>query len=107
MDYLESEMQTMMRQMAREFAAQEVRPASIEYDRKPEPSECFPWDLLEKASALGLRTVAVPEAYGGEGMDEIFGELEPGKLRILETTLLDAFIQHLKELYPSKGGEGP
>ena len=36
---------------------------------KTDPQACVPWDLLEKASALGLRTTAIPEAFGGEGAD--------------------------------------
>ena len=28
-----------------------------------------PWDLLKKASGLGLRTAAIPEKWGGEGAD--------------------------------------
>ena len=71
MEYRESEMQTMMRQMAREFALQEVRPTSVEYDRKAEPGECYPWELLEKASDLGLRTMTIPEEYGGEGVSDL------------------------------------
>ena len=71
MVYRETEMQTMMRQLAREFALEEVKPASVEYDRKTEPGECYPWELLEKSSALGLRTMPIPEEYGGEGISDL------------------------------------
>jgi alkylation response protein AidB-like acyl-CoA dehydrogenase len=70
-EYRESEMQTMMRQLAREFALEQVKPVSVEYDRKTDPGECYPWELLEKASALGLRTMPIPEEYGGEGISDL------------------------------------
>ena len=37
--------------------------------RRPKPEDCIPWDLLKKASKLGLRTAAIPEEWGGEGAD--------------------------------------
>jgi N-acetyl-anhydromuramyl-L-alanine amidase AmpD len=53
----------MMREMARKFALEEVKPVSIVYDRKIDPGECYPWELLKKASALGLRTMAIQAAF--------------------------------------------
>jgi alkylation response protein AidB-like acyl-CoA dehydrogenase len=61
----------MMREMARKFALEEVKPVSIVYDRKIDPGECYPWELLKKASALGLRTMAIPEEYGGDGVTDL------------------------------------
>ena len=31
----------------------------------------FPWEVLEKGSRLGLRTLALPEALGGAGCDNL------------------------------------
>jgi len=44
-----------------------VKPVSVEYDKKTEPKECFPWELLKKASKLGLRTLSIPTEYGAAG----------------------------------------
>jgi alkylation response protein AidB-like acyl-CoA dehydrogenase len=69
MDFRLTDEQAMTRDMVREFAQEEVKPVALELDRKPDPKDCIPWDLLKKASALGLRTAAIPEKWGGEGAD--------------------------------------
>jgi len=53
----------MMQQMAREFAANEIIPVAEHYDKTHQ----YPYPVVEKAVALGLTTVNVPEAYGGMG----------------------------------------
>lgn len=58
-----------LQQMAKDFAEKEVRPFAAELDKKSDPKECFSWDIVKKGSALGLRTLAVPEEYGGPGVD--------------------------------------
>jgi len=61
--------QQALRGRACEFAEQEIRPIAADLDRIPDATEIFPWGMLEKASQLGLRTLAVPEEYGGQGID--------------------------------------
>ncbi len=75
MDFRETEEQTMLRQMVRKFAQNEVKPVSVEFDKKLEPKECFPWDLLKKASKLGLRTLSVPSEYGGGGVQDLLSHI--------------------------------
>lgn len=58
-----------LQQMARDFAEKEIQPVAAELDKKTDPKECFSWDIVKKGSALGLRTLAVPEEYGGPGVD--------------------------------------
>jgi alkylation response protein AidB-like acyl-CoA dehydrogenase len=69
MDFRLTDEQAMTRDMVREFAQDEVKPVALELDRKTDPKDCIPWDLIKKASKLGLRTAAIPEKYGGEGAD--------------------------------------
>jgi acyl-CoA dehydrogenase len=59
-----NEEQKMMQQMAQEFAANEIAPVAAYYDKTHE----FPWPVVEKAQALGLTTMNVPESYGGMGL---------------------------------------
>ena len=75
MDFRETEEQTMFRQMVRKFAQNEVKPVSVEYDKKADPKECFPWELLKKASKLGLRTMSIPAEYGGGGMKDLIDQI--------------------------------
>lgn len=71
MDFRLSEEQMMMRTMVRDFAQNEVKPLSVELDAKRDPKECIPWDLIKKASQSGLRTLSIPEKYGGGGADYV------------------------------------
>jgi alkylation response protein AidB-like acyl-CoA dehydrogenase len=75
MDFRETDEQAMLRQMVRKFAQNEVKPVSVEFDKKPDPKECFPWDLLKKASKLGLRTASIPAEYGGGGVKDLISHI--------------------------------
>jgi alkylation response protein AidB-like acyl-CoA dehydrogenase len=57
-----------LQQMARDFAEKEIRPISAERDLISDPKETFDWEIIKKGSALGLRTLAVPERFGGPGV---------------------------------------
>ncbi|KIP21442.1 Acyl-CoA dehydrogenase, short-chain specific [Anoxybacillus ayderensis] len=59
-----TEEQQMMRQMVREFAANEIAP----FVERMERGE-FPRPILEKMAELGLMGITIPEQYGGAGMD--------------------------------------
>lgn len=62
-----SEEQRMMAQSCKDFVDTEVNPIIERIDSGKEP-ELMP-QLLQKAGDLGLLGIAVPEAYGGLGMD--------------------------------------
>ena len=65
MDFELDDVQNMVRDTARKFAREEVAPLAAEMDR----SATYRADLVEKMGALGFLGVAVPEEYGGGGMD--------------------------------------
>jgi acyl-CoA dehydrogenase len=48
----------------REFAAKEIKPVALEYDREG----AYPETILKKAQELGLMYTNIPTAYGGSGM---------------------------------------
>ncbi len=62
-----SEEQLLLRETVRRFAEEVVRPRAREIDASGE----FPRDYYDRAGELGLAGVAVPEAYGGAGMDTV------------------------------------
>lgn len=64
MSFAMTEEQTMIRDLAREFARNEIAPVAEHYDRTHE----YPWPVIRKAQALGLTTLNVPEEYGGMGL---------------------------------------
>lgn len=71
MDYRETGEQTMLRQMVRKFVDNEVKPVAMEYDQKTDPRDCIPWELLKKASKLGLTKMSIPAEYGGGGVKDL------------------------------------
>ncbi len=56
--------QKMLRDMAHDFAENEIKPVAEHYDI----SEEYPWPVIKKAQEYGLFSVNIPEAYGGPGM---------------------------------------
>ncbi|MGB1675573.1 MAG: acyl-CoA dehydrogenase family protein, partial [Miltoncostaeaceae bacterium] len=53
------------RGLAREFAAGEIAPHAADWNARTH----VPLDLLRRMGDLGLLTPAIPEEYGGPGLD--------------------------------------
>jgi butyryl-CoA dehydrogenase len=62
-----SEEQNLLRESVRGFAKDVVRPRAKEIDESGE----FPREFFDQAGELGLAGVAVPEEWGGAGMDTV------------------------------------
>ena len=62
---LDSEIYDQIRETARRFAADVVKPAAADLDR----DEAFPADIYRQMGALGLFGITVPEEHGGAGLD--------------------------------------
>lgn len=62
-----TEEQTMLRDMVRDFATNEVKPIAAKIDETCE----FPMDNVKQMGELGLLGVIFPEEYGGAGMDTV------------------------------------
>jgi butyryl-CoA dehydrogenase len=62
-----TEEQRMIQEMARNFAQKEVLPKAAEFDE----TGSYPAEIVKQMGELGLMGVAVPEEYGGAGMDNI------------------------------------
>jgi len=56
--------QRALRDLAREFAAKEIRPVAADYDDRSQ----HPGDVIAKAHAVGLMNPHIPEEYGGAGL---------------------------------------
>ena len=70
-DFTLTDEQHALREMAHDFAANEIRPVAWEYDRDGD----WPQPVLEKAWELGLMNAHIPEAYGGPGISYLDGVL--------------------------------
>lgn len=58
-----TEHQTMIAQMAKDFAEKEIRPHFMKWDESQE----FPIDLFKKLGEMGMMGILVPHEYGGSG----------------------------------------
>ena len=63
MDFNQTETQTQIAEMVRDFANKHIRPNIMDWDE----SQTFPIDLFHKMGELGLMGVLVPAEYGGSG----------------------------------------
>ncbi|MCR4520301.1 acyl-CoA dehydrogenase family protein [Bosea sp. 47.2.35] len=62
---LDADIYDQIRETARRFAEEVVRPAAADLDR----DETFPADIYRQMGALGLFGITVPEGHGGAGLD--------------------------------------
>lgn len=67
MNFTLTEEQQMVRDMARRFAEDQIKPRAAELDRTHQ----HPADILEQMAELKLLGIAIPEEYGGGGMDYV------------------------------------
>jgi butyryl-CoA dehydrogenase len=63
--------QAEFRDTVRDFVTQEVKPFALNPQRLEDFSRPFPGAMLDKASGMGLRTLALSEASGGAGADTL------------------------------------
>ena len=115
-DFVLSEEQQMLQELAREFAREEIQPNAEKWDANGE----FPKEAISKAIDLGLITIKIPEEYGGGGMGTfeeslIFEEFawgDPGFATAAGSTMLASYpiitggTEEQKKKYLSKVSEG-
>jgi len=53
------------------FVEAEVRPRSAELDANPDPELGYSFEIVEKAHAVGIRTMTLAEKWGGLGTDSL------------------------------------
>ena len=63
MDYLLTESQIMIRDLARKIAVEKIKPVAAQYDE----SEEFAWPVMKILAESDLFGIYLPEAYGGMG----------------------------------------
>ena len=63
-DFSLSEQQKAFQKTARDFAAKEIAPVALDYDRNPR----FPGEIIQKAHATGLMNLTCSKEYGGQGL---------------------------------------
>jgi acyl-CoA dehydrogenase len=70
-DFTLTDEQKNLRDLAHDFAENEIRPVAWEYDK----DGTWPQDIIDKAWELGLMNTHVGEEYGGPGLSHLSGTL--------------------------------
>jgi acyl-CoA dehydrogenase len=68
-DFTLTDEQKNLRDLAHDFAANEIRPVAWEYDKEG----TWPEDIINKAWEVGLMNTHIPEEYGGPGVGYLDG----------------------------------
>lgn len=96
MDFSLNEEQRHWQAEARRFAEQEIRPISLQRDQLEGGFEPWDWEIIEKGSKLGFRTLAVPKEWGGPGADFVSQALVMAELARGDSAISKAFSQNWK-----------
>ncbi len=68
-----TEEQIAIQKLAHDFAEKEIRPIAMKLDHETDPAKAFFMPhLAKKLDEVGLRTMSIPEEYGGGGIDDLF-----------------------------------
>jgi alkylation response protein AidB-like acyl-CoA dehydrogenase len=57
--------------LARDFAEKEAKSLAETFDKNHKPEDCISLDLLRRSSGRGFRALAIPEKYGGGGVEDL------------------------------------
>ena len=96
MDFSFNEEQLAWQNKAREFANSQIRPISIKRDQIEGGFDPWDWNIIEKGSKLGFRTLAVPKEWGGPGTDFVTQALVMIELAKGDSAICKAFSQNWK-----------
>ena len=88
-----------IRETVRDFVRREIKPIALERDGLENFDQRFPWEVLDKAARMGLRTTALSEALGGAGADNLTScivteELAVGDAGIAATLGQTSWLAH-------------
>lgn len=95
-DFTLSPRQEELREIARRFAVETMIPAAEASDRIPEADQSFDWSVIREGSRLGLRTLSVPQEFGGEGANVLTLAMVGEQLAYGDLGLAVAFDQTWK-----------
>ena len=89
--------------IARTFVATAVAPVAADLDRQTNPEDAFSWDIVDKGSACGLRTLTLLPEYGGTGADCLTTAMVVEELARGDMGVSVVFAQTLKLIQALQG----
>ena len=63
--------QRLIVETVKRFVEAEVQPRAAALDAQQDPEMSFSWEIVEKANAVGIRTMTLSEEWGGLGTDSL------------------------------------
>ncbi len=94
--FIQNEQQRAIMETVSRFVDAEVKPRSAQLDAKIDPAESFSWDIVEKAHAVGIRTLTLDEKWGGLGADSLTTSMVIEELGVGDLGVSVIFAQTLK-----------
>ncbi len=71
MPILEREEQDAILDTVRRYCEEHVTPVNAALDQQVDPADSFSWEMVEAADAAGIRTLTLPEEFGGIEADHL------------------------------------
>lgn len=78
--------QRAIQNLARKFAQEHIKPIAAEVDGKEDVVGNFPFEMIEQAHKIGLKTLALPEEYGGENIGALTRAIICDELAFVDST---------------------
>jgi alkylation response protein AidB-like acyl-CoA dehydrogenase len=94
--FIHSENQRLVLETVKRFVEAEVTPRAAALDAQQDPAKSFSWEIVEKANAVGIRTMTLDEKWGGLGTDSLTTSMVIEELGIGDIGVSVIFAQTLK-----------
>jgi acyl-CoA dehydrogenase len=85
--------QRAIQNVARKFAEEYIKPIAADVDRKEDVVGNFPFEMLTQAHKIGLKTLALPEEYGGENIGALTRAIIVDELAYVDSTCCKIITQ--------------
>ena len=69
--FIQNEQQRAILETVKRFVEAEVTPYVAALDAETSPEKSFSWEIVEKANAVGIRTMTLADEWGGLGTDSL------------------------------------
>ncbi len=94
--FIHTENQRLILETVKRFVEAEVKPRAAALDAEQDPAKSFSWEIVEKADAVGIRTMTLDEKWGGLGTDSLTTAMVIEELGIGDIGVSVIFAQTLK-----------
>lgn len=94
--FIQNEQQQAILDTVKRFVEAEVTPRVAALDAETDPQKSFSWDIVEKANAVGIRTMTLEDKWGGLSTDSLTTSMVIEELGIGDIGVSVVMAQTLK-----------